>query len=56
LENVGAGVYRFGVTVSEGMDEPPLGYTPAEVAMETNHGFVLLGTVEFLTEEKAEDE
>ena len=57
LENVKAGVYRFGVTVSEGIDESPLNYTPVEGEMKASgDGFVLLGTVEFLIEEKAEEE
>jgi hypothetical protein len=56
LENVIAGVYRFGVTVSEGMDEVPLNYTSVEEGVQAGDGFVLLDNVEFLIEEKAKEE
>jgi hypothetical protein len=55
LENVEPGVYRFGVTVSKGIDEPSLEYTLVEGEMEGGDGFVPLGTVEFLIEEGAEE-
>jgi hypothetical protein len=53
LENVEAGVYHFGVTVS--IDESPLNCTPVEGAAGARDGFVPLGTVKFLVEEKAEE-
>ena len=56
LEDVEPGVYQFGVMVSAGIDQPPLGYTFGEGELGSGDGFVHLGTIEFLAEEEKGEE
>jgi hypothetical protein len=56
LEDVEPGVYQFGVVVSAGIDQPPLGYTFGEGELGSGDGFVHLGTIEFLAEEEKGEE